>query len=263
MQVLNHQYRLIGIHKVWVFNELDSTNNYILDNFRLLSHNDVILAHSQINGRGRYDKKWISNKNSLSFSLYIQKILNNKVENIAQILAISIVNFLREQKIRAFLKWPNDVYIDNYKVAGILVEKINESTTSSEISNLVCGVGINLNNDENFFKCIDQNATSLLIYHKKNYNKFDVLGEILKYYELYMKQFLMSGFEPFVTIWKKYCLLQGKKVRLNSLSNSYNELNQKMGSVLGINCKGKIDVLLEENRKIIELHSDSSLKVVN
>ena len=121
----------------------------------------MFLAKSQINGRGRLSREWISKKND---GIYMSVLFNTnfKTDNIpflSVIAGLSVckaINNFTDNK--SFIKWPNDIIINNKKVCGILLES---KIYSSNLSSIILGIGINVNN-KYFDKTIESKATSIL-----------------------------------------------------------------------------------------------------
>ncbi|MBE2281820.1 MAG: biotin--[acetyl-CoA-carboxylase] ligase, partial [Ignavibacteriaceae bacterium] len=125
--------------------EIDSTNTFLLSQ-QDLKHGTVAFAENQTNGRGRLDRKWISQPGvNLLFSIFLNpsEIDVKKIQlyNLATSLSIafSIENLLQ---IPTNLKWPNDVLIGKKKVSGILLES---SSLGEKFNKIVVGVGVNVN----------------------------------------------------------------------------------------------------------------------
>lgn len=137
-------------YTILTYPSLESTNTTAME----LSpkHGTVILAHRQTNGRGQRGNKWNSQdqNQSLTFSLAIEPshIAVDHQFQVSMIAAISAC-----QAVRDFItlgdckiKWPNDIWIDNQKVAGILIE--HQLMCADSITRSIIGVGINVNQDE-------------------------------------------------------------------------------------------------------------------
>lgn len=121
------------------FEEIDSTNTYIHDHYQELDDDTIVRAHYQTHGRGRSNHIWEANKNEqLLFSYYMKQ--NVDPLKVSAIMAYAIVTVLRMKQINAFIKWPNDIYVNNQKIAGILVETIYENT----LQGIIIGTGLNI-----------------------------------------------------------------------------------------------------------------------
>lgn len=109
--------------------------------------NTLVITESQTAGRGRRGNAWSSPPNrDLLFSMVLHPPSNLQAQQLGRLphlIAVAICRAIEEicPVIVAKLKWPNDVYIRDQKVAGILVE----NTSNSGQSHSIAGVGINVN----------------------------------------------------------------------------------------------------------------------
>lgn len=142
--------------RVIEFDELSSTNTYLKENHQKYESNTVIRAHKQTNGRGRFDRVWVSN-NDLTFSI----LFKNKNVNHHLIAPLAVIDALLSFNINAMIKWPNDIYINDKKLGGILIECIYEK--GEKICDIV-GIGINTShkNEEINATFIDIDSSLLL-----------------------------------------------------------------------------------------------------
>ena len=181
--------------KIIRFETIPSTNDYLLEHYKECLSPTIVTTAYQSQGRGRGDHRWISKKGEdLIFSLFIEDKRDGVT--LTMIMAYSIVSILREENINAMIKWPNDIYVDNRKVAGILTETIYEKDKHY----LVIGVGLNIKNKEYAGLPIQCTKEELLkkIYERyftncqKDYEK-DLLGPINAL--SYLKDFLIEDEE--------------------------------------------------------------------
>ena len=125
------------------FEELDSTNNYAKNNIAILNDGDVIFAKKQTKGRGRMNRAWTSASGNLTFTIVIKdKFLLSKFDSLSLLSSSAIFNVLSKYTSFASIKWPNDVYIKDKKISGILLEG---ASTEDGLSYLLIGIGININ----------------------------------------------------------------------------------------------------------------------
>jgi len=134
-------------HSITRLKSVDSTNNYVamLYNDGKINHGCVIMAEEQTRGRGQRDNKWISNPNeNILISICIEPInfLVEKQFDITCFTSIAISNYLNELGIKAEIKWPNDIMVNEKKIAGILIENQLKGNLI-KFSNI--GIGINVN----------------------------------------------------------------------------------------------------------------------
>ncbi len=136
-----------------VHSQIHSTNDRAIELIRQTALNSpaVIIAESQTKGRGQRNRKWWSGAGSLTFS-YVTSIPEKQTENqpiappglISLASALAVSNALRsiEPTQKFGIKWPNDVMLDQSKIAGILVESVPADTNRF----MVIGIGANINN---------------------------------------------------------------------------------------------------------------------
>jgi BirA family transcriptional regulator, biotin operon repressor / biotin---[acetyl-CoA-carboxylase] ligase len=141
---------------------VDSTNNYAatLINTTKLPEGAVIMAREQTAGRGQRGSSWMSEKDqnlTMSIVLYPVFLRADAQFSLSMMTALSIFEALNESFESISIKWPNDIYAGNEKVAGILIEN---SLGNDQIRSSVIGIGLNIN-QEKFPEGI--NATSLKI----------------------------------------------------------------------------------------------------
>lgn len=130
------------------FRKIDSTNAYLKRNYQKLDNMTFVSASYQSKGKGRNDRVWVSNKgDNLMFSLLIKDHrLIDKFASLSLLSGAVILKTLNSLGIsNVSIKWPNDVYINDKKVCGILMESVS---ISNKIEALVIGIGLNVNQKE-------------------------------------------------------------------------------------------------------------------
>ncbi|MEM3833629.1 MAG: biotin--[acetyl-CoA-carboxylase] ligase [Thermoprotei archaeon] len=105
--------------------------------------NIIVLASEQSMGRGRYGRRWFSPKGGLWFSyLKTVNVQPELLDLISIACGVAVALTLRDLGLNALIKWPNDIIVNDKKIAGIL---INTKIMENKIVVLVIGVGLNLN----------------------------------------------------------------------------------------------------------------------
>lgn len=136
--------------KIIRLDSVDSTNNYIANLLKegILEDGTVILADEQYAGRGQRNTEWLANPGeNLTFSFFLGNV-NLSVQNqfyLTCIVSISLVSLLNKFGLNAKIKWPNDIYIDQKKIAGVLIENQLSSLT---VKSSIVGIGLNINQIE-------------------------------------------------------------------------------------------------------------------
>ncbi|MBJ7448981.1 MAG: biotin--[acetyl-CoA-carboxylase] ligase [Parachlamydiales bacterium] len=143
------------------FESIDSTNNWAKLNLESCPEDclTVITADYQTAGRGRYSKQWISQEKQNLLATYVFYLDKSTVDIVPliQILAKATVAYLKTLNINAQIKWPNDVLVEQKKIAGILCETVQMTNKTAIIE----GIGLNVNMPQDILSTIDQPATSL------------------------------------------------------------------------------------------------------
>lgn len=134
--------------KFLILQEVDSTNSYVALHDCDLDDMTMVIADAQTAGRGQRGNSWESEpgKNLTFTLLYRNAPVSPALQfAISEATALAIADFLMESGIEATVKWPNDIYTGDSKIAGILIE---HSIMGSKISSSRIGVGLNVNQTE-------------------------------------------------------------------------------------------------------------------
>lgn len=157
------------------FDTLDSTSTFLKEHYQNLMNHTVVTALYQTEGKGQFDRKWESEKGkNILFSVLFKDDTNTEKVNDAFIQ--SITGILNKYQVQCWYKEPNDIYVDEDKIAGILMEtKYN----NQEREYLVVGIGINLN--QQYFQ--SPHATSLSLLTGISYEIKKIFSDFLQYFE--------------------------------------------------------------------------------
>ena len=165
--------------KKFTFKKVKSTNNTALRIIKKTNYTlGMVVAQSQIKGRGQYGKKWISSKGNLFVSFFNelnQKNLSiNTITKINCLLVKKLLSKFTSKKIS--YKKPNDLLIDKKKISGILQEII----LVKDKKFLITGIGINITNNPNIR---NYPATNLQEVTKKSISKLIVENKLKQLFE--------------------------------------------------------------------------------
>ena len=188
------------------FTEIDSTNDYLKNSYRLLNDFTFASADYQSKGKGRNNRQWESKKGeNLLFSLLLKDkkfLANAPVMSIY--LTIEVAELLRIYGLKNIsIKWPNDVYVDGKKICGVLTE--------SQIPDyVVIGVGLNVNQTV-FSDDLRRPATSMKLELKKEIDieelKIELFGQLAdNLHKMYSDKYL--------SYFREHNFLQNKRVRV-------------------------------------------------
>tara|TARA_B100000809_G_scaffold130561_1_gene128386 strand:- start:9527 stop:10102 length:576 start_codon:yes stop_codon:yes gene_type:complete len=162
--------------KIFYEEELASTNEKAL-NLNSDSYG-IVICDKQTYGRGRHGRKWVSTPyKDLAFTIIIPKNYIMDGQSLVDIACESVIRTLGELKISARIKYPNDIYIDNKKISGILCEQ----TVKDKVITQVLGIGINVNSNFQDLEPIqDQLYTSLLLELGEKVSREKLLKNIIE-----------------------------------------------------------------------------------
>jgi BirA family biotin operon repressor/biotin-[acetyl-CoA-carboxylase] ligase len=160
-------------HRIVHLDSIDSTNNYAakLCAKGELLHGSVILADEQTCGRGQRDSIWESSSGENVLLTAVAEPANLSVSKqflLSQLTALSVSGVIRRLGMESTIKWPNDIYLNQHKIAGILIE--NTLRLDTVVGSLF-GIGINVNQLEFKFPL----ATSIRKETGKFYQIMDIV----------------------------------------------------------------------------------------
>lgn len=193
---------------------IDSTNQYLLDRISQLSSGSVCLAEYQKSGRGRRGRHWVSPFGSnLYFSMYWRLDAGMAAAmGLSLVVGVAVVEALeRMGLVGVKLKWPNDLYFNDRKLAGILVEM---SGQAGGAANLVVGIGMNLSMQDKG-KNIDQPWTSLAdVIGGEHIDRNQLAIQLIRALDEALQQYEYTGMQDFVERWNRLDNFLGRQVRL-------------------------------------------------
>ena len=135
----------------------------------------VIWAEEQSAGYGRKKDYWFSPKGGLYFSIILPKSNIDDLQTLTILAAFIVAKTIKENfSLECFIKLPNDLYVKQKKIAGILTENV----LMGDVKFSVMGIGLNTNIDK-FPKDLEKTATSLKIELNKKIDNEKIMKEII------------------------------------------------------------------------------------
>tara|TARA_B110000211_G_scaffold53133_1_gene58685 strand:- start:215 stop:1177 length:963 start_codon:yes stop_codon:yes gene_type:complete len=220
--------------------DVDSTNTYLFN--RASDHMGkryAVMAEKQNHGRGRRGRQWVS---PFGRNIYLSLLVSfsggmSALEGLSLTTAIAVERALRRLDIQGVgLKWPNDIYADGRKLAGILLEVTGEYNSHCQV---VIGIGLNLSMNESEAKDIDQPWVDLRSLNP-NLSRNEVAGVLLDELLTCIDTFQKEGFAPLQEYWSERDIYHESEVSVVSPSQEIT------GVVKGVNRKGEL--LLKTSR---------------
>ena len=229
---------------IWLDN-VDSTNEEARRRFDICDNLSVLSALSQTSGRGQMGNVWLSETGSnLTFSI-ILKLDDGPMKRIqaydqfaiSEIAALALSDYLNSLDIPAMIKWPNDIYVHDKKICGILIENM---IRGEWLSGSVIGIGLNVNQDA--FDPSLPNPTSMCLETSRKYNIRECLEDFMhiftEYYERYLN--IKGGLNRLRTLYLAQMWHKGEPYRYRADGNEFT------GIIRGISDIGRLVIETEK-----------------
>lgn len=218
-------------YQIIKLSDVDSTNNFAMNYLKesIPKKPLVIVADNQTEGKGQRGNKWMSEPGkNLMCSIIDYPIMEVKrYFELNMLVSLALIQTLEKFKIEAQIKWPNDIYVQDKKIAGILIEN---QLRGDKIIASVFGIGLNVNQIE--FK--NMHAISMQSITALNFEIDEVLIELLKFIELEMMFFQLNQIDLNRQRYMK------KLYRLNVESKFKDENSEFTGVIKGVAIDGRL-----------------------
>lgn len=213
-----------------------STNNYASGQLREneAEEGTVFLAVSQTQGRGQQSNRWESEDGkNLTFSLILRPAFLEIKDQflLSKVVCLGLHQFLSVYVDCVRIKWPNDLYVGDQKICGILIEN---AILGARFSSSVVGIGLNVN--QQHFLSDAPNPVSLAQLTGLQYNLAALLGELLAAIDGYY-QLLRDGKQEIINN-----AFHDKLYRLNEWHSFRDGEHRYIGKIIGVNEIGQLRI---------------------
>lgn len=224
------------------FKTIDSTNSYLKRDYKNMNHFTWVISDEQTQGKGRMHNTWTGTKDSLMCSVLLKKDINLSMINLYPLIAAqSLHKVLSNYHHDIKIKWPNDLYIDDKKIAGILTES---NIQSNQILAIIIGFGVNLN-QSSFPNDLKDIASSLYLNTNQTYDKAMILNQLANQLRIDLNHYQLNVLDV-IDYCNTYNYLKDQNI-------TYLENDQMIhAKALNINHQGQL---------VVESHNE--LKVLN
>ena len=214
---------------------IPSTHLYLKEDKKQRLFPILCIAEHQSSGIGQRQKKWASPfGNNLYFSFKMNTLLRpQELSGLSLVTALSMLKALKIPELK--IKWPNDIYIDDEKLAGILID-LGQGT--AEGMSLIISIGINVNQMDKL--ALNNKWTSLQKIKGKVMDRTLILVQILNQLKLDMTKFEGNGFQAFLAEWQCFDALYQQEVMVTQGDKII------YGKALGVDQFGRL--LLEDKK---------------
>ena len=234
----------------YFFESIDSTNSYLAST-KYSTKPQICITREQTKGKGQHGRNWVSQKDgSIIFSM--RKSFNEgmNLNGLSLIAGMAIIKSIEAECHLSGLKikWPNDIYYGDKKLAGILME--NTHYKSNQL--VLVGVGINyqlVDTNE-----IDEPWVDLSRILNKLPNFQQLTAKIINNILFFLEDFQINGLSNLLSEWHHYDMLKGVRIK-------FRESNIELqGQIDGITHQGALKVLTKDGVK--ELYSSMHIEYI-
>lgn len=205
--------------RCFYFNDINSTNAFLLNHVNELSSGDICVAEHQSAGRGRRGRTWVSPYGCHLYTSFYWQFSQgmSQAMGLSLVVGCSLVSVLRRLGVDGIgVKWPNDIYLNHKKLAGILIEMSGQADYEC---NLVIGIGINLSMSAAQADKIDQPWSDLSELSQQP-DKTELMIALQQQLVSDLSLFESQGLKAFTQRWREADLFDGKVVKLLMGDNS-------------------------------------------
>ncbi len=215
MQLLDEERLTASANtQVELISVINSTNQYLLERVSESDKGRVCLAEYQARGRGRRGRQWVSPfGTNLYFSMYWRLDAGMAAAmGLSLVIGIAAVEALEKMGFEGVkLKWPNDIYYQDKKLAGILVEMSGQAGAAAH---LVIGMGLNIGMPDQQ-PSIDQPWTSLnQVSNGQAIDRTQLAIHLIEHWKSALEEYEMTGLSGFVERWNRLDNFLGRSVKL-------------------------------------------------
>ena len=184
-------------------------------------HGMVIIAEEQTGGIGRMGRAWVSPSGGIWITIVLKPhIPIDHIFMITMAGSIAVARAIRKEfDIGALIKWPNDIFIGNKKVAGLILELAAEA---DEVHYCLLGIGIDVNVPlTQFSLSLQKDITSISAEVGHEVDRASFLARILKEFESHYLLLESGEYETIIREWKSLSCTLENRVQIRTLKNSF------------------------------------------
>ena len=227
-----------------IYQSLDSTNKMANQLIQDVADKDtasgtVILSEYQTMGRGRRGKNWVS---PFAANLYLSMVWDfdqgaSALQGLSLAIGVAVSRALSDLKVEGVqLKWPNDIYINNKKLGGILLEMVGDPAGQCTV---IIGIGINHCMPEHSAQNIDQAWTDLSAVSDHLISRNSLAAFLINHCFDVLGNYQHKGFARFQDEWQAIDAFRGVAAVVSTASQSI------VGTPVGVDEHGALKMKLE------------------
>ena len=193
--------------KIYSYETLDSTNEFMKNNVSKFEEYDVVTAENQTLGKARRGNTWVSQKGMALFTFLVKKNENSSFDDseylkLPLLAGFSVIKGLKKiENLDYMFKWTNDVFLNSKKLCGILIERVKDD--------FVVGIGINVANK------IPDDIKNIAISMESDYDIDKLILKVVEEFSAYYKRFSEGKWSEIIEEINSYNFLKNKKIRVH------------------------------------------------
>ena len=212
--------QLNGLH---IYQSIDSTNkaaHQLVDEQAMSASGSVVLSEYQTMGRGRRGKNWVS---PFAANLYLSMVWDfdqgaSALQGLSLAIGVAVSRALKQLNIDGVrLKWPNDIYIENKKLGGILLEMVGDPAGQCTV---IIGIGINHAMPQQSGEGIDQQWTDLATVSSEAISRNQLAAYIINHCFDVLCDYQQLGFAYYQHEWQAIDAFQGSPAEVSTANQS-------------------------------------------
>jgi BirA family biotin operon repressor/biotin-[acetyl-CoA-carboxylase] ligase len=219
----------LGAYNKWLIqlDTIDSTNNYAMQLVQdgMAQNAMVVTALYQSAGKGQRGKQWVGAKGeNIAMSLILENLEAVDIYFLSFLIPVCVRQVLSEYmpECQVCIKWPNDIYVNDKKIAGILVETVFRGNS---MKSAVVGIGINV--AQTVFEQMDKMPTSMLLEAGKQVDTLELIAAV----RAMVLHTLSNALSELRIVYNKYLWQYQQSVLFRSVENH----QVFEGVILGVN----------------------------
>lgn len=234
-----------GLVELRLVSVIDSTNAALRAEAATLRSGTVLLAEAQTAGRGRRGRAWASPfaAGFLGSVFWRFQCGLGDLTGLSLAVGITLAEAWRAHGVYASVKWPNDLWVDDRKLAGVLIEAGGEFNGPTYV---VVGLGMNFNLPRSMSDALDQPITDLARHLPQPMPRNEAVAVTLQALVAAMRQFEQYGFKAFATRFASLDALRNREVRVIEAEHSWRGMSG------GIDDRGRLRVIGQQGMRAVD-----------
>jgi BirA family biotin operon repressor/biotin-[acetyl-CoA-carboxylase] ligase len=240
-----------------IFQSIDSTNKYLRERADKADYvRSVVLAESQLSGRGRRGKTWVS---PFAANIYLSTLWDfeggaEALGGLSLAVGVAVRRALLQVGLENVqLKWPNDIYVGQKKLGGILLEMLGDPAGHCSV---VVGVGINVSMPIEAGEEIDQDWTDINSQLNMPVSRNALAAALISHLLVLLDSFQATGFGPYRDEWQSADAFKGQQATVTTVRDSTS------GTVIGVDNGGALEMQLASGKVQRFIGGELSLRLV-